>query len=311
MSRAWIVICLASGFARADQLGHPARHLGQNPGPGGTSPRSARLADQLAFKDLQLHWDPDLLHRLATPPQRPKPNRWVHPLGGPERALPLKRSRKFGAHRPFRRPPECRAGHCGVDLGSTRGDPVFAIHDGIVERIERDETKDLKSGRYVRIGHQAGKVVSRYIHLDSIREDLHEGDRVSSGEQIGRLGSTGIFNSGPHLHFSLSLRERGGERYLDPEPFLLAWDLPTGDKIAAAPAPAPPQAVAQPAARWMAEHWEWSGRRWEWVPAAWRVPRPGAPRTAAYWVPAHWFWNGVTWIWIGGGWRVQTGYMPG
>src|SRR5689334_11786417 len=99
---------------------------------------------------------------LSPGPRRPSP-----PPGAP-RALPRNPSRKFGARRPFRRPPECRGGHCGVDLGSTRGDPVFAIYDGVVERIERDETHDPKSGRYVRIGHVKGKVVSRYIHLDSI-----------------------------------------------------------------------------------------------------------------------------------------------
>jgi murein DD-endopeptidase MepM/ murein hydrolase activator NlpD len=71
--------------------------------------------------------------------------------------------------------------------------------------------------------------VSRYIHLDTIRDELKEGDRVSGGQLIGRIGLTGIEHSGPHLHFGLSKREggRGGhEIYIDPEPYLRTWQLP-------------------------------------------------------------------------------------
>jgi murein DD-endopeptidase MepM/ murein hydrolase activator NlpD len=158
---------------------------------------------------------------------------WVHPLAGPRRALPTNESRRFGAVRPQPRPAECELGHCGVDLGSTVGEPVFAVFDGVIERIERDETKavnnaDARAGRFIRIGHKDGTVVSRYIHLDTIREELKEGDHVKAGQLIGRLGASGIFNAGAHLHFSISLRDggRGGnERYIDPEPLLRTWAL--------------------------------------------------------------------------------------
>jgi hypothetical protein len=263
--------------------------------------------------------------------------RWVHPLAGPERSLPLSRTREFGASRPFRRPPECRRGHCGVDLGSRRGDSVFAVYDGIVERIERDADRDPRSGRYVRLGHEGGTLVTRYIHLDSIRADLREGDRVAGGEIIGTLGSTGVFSSGPHLHFSISARPGGRgarERYLDPEPFLRLWSLKSPSKapaktrlpdavlasvahpekvlaslFATPPEAAPPVATPAPAPRWVPEHWVWSQRGWLWVPAGWRTPRPaGAPPPAyvAFWVPGHWSWSGRAWIWIPGGWRIHT-----
>jgi murein DD-endopeptidase MepM/ murein hydrolase activator NlpD len=51
---------------------------------------------------------------------------------------------------------------------------------------------------------------------------------VKAGELIGRLGASGIHNSAPHLHFSVSLRPggRGGsETYIDPEPMLRRWKL--------------------------------------------------------------------------------------
>ena len=160
---------------------------------------------------------------------------WFHPLACPRRAMPLYESRRFGAARPQPRPSECELGHCGVDLGTTLGEPVFAIFDGVVERIERDEARGANAGRYVRIGHKDGTVVSRYIHLDSIRDDLREGARVRGGELIGRLGRTGVEHSGAHLHFAVSLRPsgRGGdEHYIDPEPMLREWTLPSLPAVA-------------------------------------------------------------------------------
>ena len=177
-----------------------------------------------------------------TPPEaQPIELAWVHPLAGPRRALPLSEGRRFGAARPQPRPAECELGHCGVDLGNSVGEPVFAVFDGVVERIERaelhDNLADERAGRFVRISHKNGTVVSRYIHLDTIRADLHEGDTVKAGELIGRLGRTGIHNSGPHLHFALSLRPagRGGaETYIDPEPMLRRWRLVDATPLVAA-----------------------------------------------------------------------------
>src|SRR5581483_5276776 len=72
---------------------------------------------------------------------------WFHPLAGPRRAMPITESRRFGAQRPPPRPVECELGHCGVDLGTTLGEPVFAVFEGVVERIERDETRGERAGR--------------------------------------------------------------------------------------------------------------------------------------------------------------------
>jgi hypothetical protein len=154
---------------------------------------------------------------------------WVHPLAGPRRAMPGSESRRFGAVRPPPRPLECELGHCGVDLGGVLGEPVFAAFDGVIERIERDEARGGRAGRYVRIGHKDGAVVTRYLHLDTIRADLVPGQRVAAGEPIARLGATGIVRSAPHLHFGLSIRQGGpggNERYIDPEPLLRRWHLP-------------------------------------------------------------------------------------
>jgi hypothetical protein len=192
----------------------------------------------------------------TAPPPDPTMVAWFHPLAGPERALPGNESRRFGAARPPPRPVECELGHCGVDLGTTLGEPVFAISEAIVERIERDEAAGGRAGRYVRLGHRDGTVVSRYIHLDSIRADLKEGARIKGGELIGRLGRTGVERSGAHLHFAISLRPAGresgrdGERYVDPEPLLRRWQLPTAPGLPYAEGgPVPPGRPSMVAAR--------------------------------------------------------------
>jgi Peptidase family M23 len=160
------------------------------------------------------------------PPREPIWVRWYHPLAIAERSLPNFESRRFGGIRPGARPGECEKGHCGVDLGAIVGEPVFAVADGVVERVERNAGVGGRAGRYVRIGHLAGRVVTRYLHLDSIRNDLRVGSVVAAGELIGSVGRTGVTFDFPHLHFGLSLRTPGsGERYFDPEPFLRLWDL--------------------------------------------------------------------------------------
>ena len=143
--------------------------------------------------------------------------------------MPGSEGRRFGATRPQPRPRECELGHCGVDLGYTLGQSVVAIHDGVIERVESDEGNGGRAGRYLRISHTDGTVVSRYIHLDTIRADLRVGMKVHGGEIIGSVGRTGVEHSGPHLHFGLSLRPAGSpggdERYIDPEPLLRRWQL--------------------------------------------------------------------------------------
>jgi len=44
-----------------------------------------------------------------------------------------------------------------------------------------------------------------YAHLDRYAPGLHEGQRLSRGDPIGAVGSTGNASAeGPHLHFAIS-----------------------------------------------------------------------------------------------------------
>ncbi len=93
-----------------------------------------------------------------------------------------------------RLPPENNV-HSGLDLKGKQGDPVYAMADGIVALAE----PMFYEGNFVVIDH-GNRVFSYYMHLQSF--EVKQGRRVSAGEIIGHVGSTGI-STGPHLHVSL------------------------------------------------------------------------------------------------------------
>lgn len=159
--------------------------------------------------------------------------RWYHPLSGPSRSMPPNSATRFGAHRPGHRPRECQLGHCGVDLFRPAGAPVFAVHDGVVQALQRDAAAGGIAGKFVWLKHKGGKVISSYVHLRDISPRLTVGARVRGGEAIGSLGRTGIRRSSPHLHFAVAVRSAGRKQYIDPEPMLSGWRLPTRGAVTA------------------------------------------------------------------------------
>jgi murein DD-endopeptidase MepM/ murein hydrolase activator NlpD len=164
-------------------------------------------------------------HGPPAPPPLVESDRWVHPLAGPLRRLPSRGSRRFGVERDHDSPESCREGHCGVDLGDARGEPVLAVHDGVVERVVRDPGAD-RGGRYVRLVHQSGRLATQYMHLDEVAPGLRPGSVVRAGDRVGTVGDSGVRRSGPHLHFTVAARAHdGAETYIDPEPLLTLWPL--------------------------------------------------------------------------------------
>jgi hypothetical protein len=232
------LICL--GFA--DDVGRALRRhgdwlVGER---GGWAAHGVRSGLAALAQHLERFQPPAELAALVLPPPVPTPlvaepaptltPTWFVPLA--RRAMPGRSSRRFGATRPQPRPPECELGHCGVDLGDTFGEAVFAASDGVVERVELDAARGGRAGRYIRLSHADGQVVTRYVHLDSVEPEIVEGARVRGGQLLGRVGRTGVEHSGPHLHFSLSIRSGGSgssERYIDPEPLLSSWNIPEAD----------------------------------------------------------------------------------
>ena len=85
--------------------------------------------------------------------------------------------------------------HEGVDYAAAAGSPVEAAGDGVVTVAGRAGGY----GNLVEIRHRDG-IVTRYGHLSSIGLGIRPGVRVRQGEQIGRVGMTGLA-TGPHLHY--------------------------------------------------------------------------------------------------------------
>jgi len=152
---------------------------------------------------------------------------WTHPVTGATELMPEQSSRQFGSAREGIERPECREGHCGVDLDGPRGRPIVTVAAGTVVRVELNELGlDGRSGRYVRIEHDDGTLTS-YMHMDLVAE-LRVGDRVAGGQYVGTLGATAVFSAPPHLHFALEVPDRPGAHgditdthFVDPAPFLV------------------------------------------------------------------------------------------
>ena len=108
--------------------------------------------------------------------------------------------------------------HRGFDATARCGTPLMAARGGTVVRRRFHPSLD---GNFVVIsGRKEGKTY-RYSHLTQPSE-VAVGERVFTGQVVGFVGRTGNAASTPcHLHFEI--RARGG-RFLDPEPFLRAWD---------------------------------------------------------------------------------------
>ena len=89
--------------------------------------------------------------------------------------------------------------HQGVDIVTPKGTPVLAPADGIVTYTALDPTL----GYMLVIDHGYG-VITRYGHNDAIL--VREGQRVSRGDQIATVGSSGK-STGPHLHYEIRIND--------------------------------------------------------------------------------------------------------
>lgn len=87
--------------------------------------------------------------------------------------------------------------HYGIDLSAASGTPIYATRSGTVTVAKYSSS----AGYYVNVDHGDG-FTSRYLHMTHYIVSV--GQKVSAGQVIGYVGSTGV-STGPHLHFSLYL----------------------------------------------------------------------------------------------------------
>lgn len=85
--------------------------------------------------------------------------------------------------------------HKGMDFGAAYGSPIVAATDGTVDFAGWHGGH----GKYVRVNHGAG-LATGYAHMSRIV--AKPGQRVSQGQVIGYVGSTGL-STGPHLHYEV------------------------------------------------------------------------------------------------------------
>ncbi len=88
--------------------------------------------------------------------------------------------------------------HTGLDLITGVGTDVFATADGVVLEVSKSEKG---RGNFIRLEHKHGYQTT-YSHLASIA--VRKGQRVTRGQVIGRVGSTGMAFA-PHLHYEVLL----------------------------------------------------------------------------------------------------------
>jgi len=90
---------------------------------------------------------------------------------------------------------QIRSPHTGVDLRAEEGEPIRACNSGIVVLVDQF----FFPGISVIVDHGWG-LYSSYFHLSEAL--VREGDRVSTGTMLGRVGSTGR-STGFHLHWGI------------------------------------------------------------------------------------------------------------
>jgi murein DD-endopeptidase MepM/ murein hydrolase activator NlpD len=109
--------------------------------------------------------------------------------------------------------------HQGQDVMADCGTKLVAARAG---KVEVNQFHDA-AGNYLVVDGKKTDTDYAYMHLEA-PSDLAPGDKVKTGQAIGRVGATGNA-SGCHLHFEMwDGQWQGGGAVMDPTPHLKRWD---------------------------------------------------------------------------------------
>lgn len=84
--------------------------------------------------------------------------------------------------------------HYGTDIANNIGTPIYSSIDGTVTVCSYNN----EIGNYIEV--ENGNITTRYFHLS--KQLVNVGDKVNKGQEIGKMGDTGLV-TGPHLHFEI------------------------------------------------------------------------------------------------------------
>lgn len=130
-----------------------------------------------------------------------KPNQYYNEKGESMRKrylkAPLEYSRISSRFSASRLHPvlKTRRPHLGTDYAAPTGTPIRSIGDGVV--VEAGYRGG--NGNFVKVKHNKNHTTG-YLHMSRIANGIRSGVRVSQGQVIGYVGSTGLA-TGPHLCF--------------------------------------------------------------------------------------------------------------
>ena len=87
--------------------------------------------------------------------------------------------------------------HQGTDFAAPKGTPIMASGNGVVTMAQKYKGY----GNYILLKHNS-TFKTAYAHLSKYGRGIRKGVRVSQGQIIGYVGSTGM-STGPHLHYEV------------------------------------------------------------------------------------------------------------
>lgn len=93
--------------------------------------------------------------------------------------------------------------HKGVDIRGSLNTPIYAAASGTVVAVSNNGSWNSGYGNMVIIRHADGKETV-YAHMNYVSSTIYVGKKVTMGEGIGYMGSTGN-STGNHLHFEVRI----------------------------------------------------------------------------------------------------------
>ena len=122
------------------------------------------------------------------------PRAWTAPFAAPARG---RVTSPFGTPRQYT-PGTPISYHTGIDYGSPRGTPIYAVNDGEVVFVGQYVVR----GNITVLDHGLG-MYTAYLHQSKVLVKV--GQKVARGQKIGEVGTTGL-STAPHLHLEFRLR---------------------------------------------------------------------------------------------------------